>query len=256
MPYSTANRWFPFRSGATDVTFRVFCLPHAGGAASSFREWVRNEPPGVEICPIQPPGRESRIGEPAAASIPALGRALATVLLPHLDMPYALVGNSMGALVGYETAWCLQEWYGLPPVRLVAASTRPPGTRLGLPQVSALDEHAFATAIQDRHGGIPDGILRDPEHLAAFLPALRADMAMFESYQPSSGPLVCPVTAVVGTRDPGLTAPEMAGWAGFTSGSFECVELRGDHFAMLRDRDTVLGPLIGESAPHAIGLVK
>ena len=244
MPYSTTNKWLPYRTDATDVRLRVFCMPHAGGAASSFRDWVRDEPPGVELCPIQPPGRESRIAEPASASIPELGRALASVLLPHLDLPYALVGNSMGALVAYETAWCLQQWYGLSPVRLVAASTRPPGTRL-FPQVSALDDQAFAAAINERHGGIPDHVLNDPGNLAAFLPALRADMAMFETYQPSPGPLRCPITAVVGTDDPGLTAPEMAGWAGFTAGTFECVQLRGDHFAMLRHQDTVLGSLAG-----------
>lgn len=244
MPYSTVNRWLPYRSDSDDVKLRVFCLPHAGGAASSFREWLRHEPSGVEICPVQPPGRERRIAEPFAAGIPELGRTLASVLLPHLDVPYVLVGNSMGALVAYETARCLQETYSLPPVHLIAASTRPPGTRLNLPPLSTLDDHAFATALNARHGGIPDDILRNPEMLAAFLPALRADMAMFESYQPTPGPLTCPITALVGTDDPGLTAPEMAGWDVFTTGSFECVELSGDHFALLRHASTVLAPLL------------
>lgn len=247
------NRWLPVRPEPADgsaTALRVFCLPHAGGAASSYRAWVRARTPGTDIRPVQLPGRESRIAEPFPTSIPELARTLAEVLLPHLDVPYALVGNSMGALTAFETALVLQERYGLPPVHLVAAATRPPGTRpRGLAAVSALADEEFIDAMQHRHGGIPAGILGAPDLLAAFLPALRADMAMFESYRPSCGTrLTCPVTAAVGTADPGLGKHELAGWGTFTTGAFACVELPGDHFALLSHPGRVLEPIHREAA--------
>lgn len=249
MPSANANYWLPNRADATDITFRVFCFPHAGGGASAYREWTRDQPPGVEICAVQLPGREGRIRESFPEEIVALARTLADVLLPHLDVPFALVGNSIGALVAFELARHLQQWYCLPPIRLVAAASRPPGTGSGLPAVSRLTDAELAAAVQDRYGGIPPEILLEPSHLAAFLPALRSDLAMAEAYLPPPGPpLACPVTAVAGADDLSISGPELAGWSACTAGAFDCAELPGDHFALLGHRDDVLGPICGEAA--------
>jgi medium-chain acyl-[acyl-carrier-protein] hydrolase len=249
MPSANANCWLPNRAEATDTTFRVFCFPHAGGGASAYRGWTRDQPPGVEICAVQLPGREGRIRESFPEEIVALAGTLADVLLPHLDVPYALVGNSVGALVAFELARHLQQWYCLPPIRLVAAACRPPGTGSDLPPVSGLTDTELATAVQNRYGGIPREIMLEPSHLAAFLPALRGDLAMSEAYRPPPGPpLDCPVTAVVGADDVSISGPELAGWNACTAGAFDRVELPGDHFALLWHRDEVLVPLCAEAA--------
>jgi medium-chain acyl-[acyl-carrier-protein] hydrolase len=249
MPSANANYWLPNRAETMDVTFRVFCFPHAGGGASAYRDWTEEQPPGVEICAVQLPGREDRIRESFPEEIVALARTLADVLLPYLDVPYALVGNSIGALVAFELASHLQQWYCLPPIRLVAAASRPPGAGSGLPAVSRLTDTELASAVQDRYGGIPPEIMLEPSHLAAFLPALRADLAMSETYQPPPGPpLDCPVTAVVGADDMSISCRELAGWSAWTAGACDCMELPGDHFALLWHRDKVLGPICGEAA--------
>ncbi len=249
MPSASANRWLPNRSETGDVTCRVLCFPHAGGGASAFRAWTKDQPPGVEICAVQLPGRENRIRESFPKDIVSLARTLAPVLLPHLDVPYVLVGNSIGALVAFEMARHFQQWYSLPPIHLVVAAARPPGTDLGRPPASELTDGELAAAMQDRYGGIPHEILSDPSHLAAFLPALRADLAMAEEYRPPPGPaLACPVTAVVGADDTAMSCSDLAGWSVFTEGSFDCVELPGGHFALLTRREDVLGPICTEAA--------
>jgi surfactin synthase thioesterase subunit len=251
-----ASNWLPNRTAADDVTCRVFCFPHAGGGASAFRGWTRDQPPGIEVCAIQPPGREDRISEPLPTDLVTLAQTLATVLLPHLDLPYALVGNSVGGVVAFEVARHLQEWYGLPPIRLVVAAARPPGAHQAArlsgresTAVSDLGDEELAAAVQDRYGGIPEEILRDPRHLTAFLPALRADLAMLEAYLPPPGPpLPCPVTALVGAGDQSMSLADLPGWGAVTNGGFDCVELPGDHFALLRQRDAVLGPIGTQAA--------
>jgi medium-chain acyl-[acyl-carrier-protein] hydrolase len=249
MPSVNTSNWLPNRTAAADVTCRVFCFPHAGGGASAFRDWTRDQPPGAEVCAVQPPGREDRISEPFPDDLVTLAQTLATVLLPHLDLPYALVGNSVGAVVAFEVARHLQEWYGLAPIRLVVAAARPPGTRQTASAVSDLGDGELAAAVQDRYGGIPEEILRDPQHLAAFLPALRADLAMLEAYLTPPGPrLPCPVTALVGAGDQSMSLADLPGWNTVTDGDFDCVELPGDHFALLRHRDAVLGPVWAEAA--------
>jgi pyochelin biosynthesis protein PchC len=249
MPSAKANCWLPNRAEATDVAFRVFCFPHAGGGASAYRDWTAGQPPGLEICAVQLPGREGRIREKLPDDIVELAGTLADVLLPSLDVPYALVGNSIGALVAFELARHLQQSYCLPPIRLVAAASRPPGAGSGLPAVSRLTDTELVAAVQDRYGGIPPEILLEPAHLAAFLPALRGDLVMSETYLPPPGPpLACPVTAVAGADDMSIPRPDLAGWSACTAGAFDCVELPGDHFALLWHRDDVLAPICAEAA--------
>jgi medium-chain acyl-[acyl-carrier-protein] hydrolase len=250
-PGTRTNPWLPIRNEGGTVTFRVFCIPHAGAGGSSFRSWVGNQPADTEICPVQLPGREGRLREPLPGSITTIARTLAPILLPYLDVPYALVGNSMGALIAVELASRLQEMYRLPPVHLVVAATWAPGTDpeiLG-PLVSGLDDAEFTTVMDRRYGGIPAGILASPELLAVFLPVLRADMRMYEAYWPrmAGAPLSCPVTAVVGADDAALTAADMAGWSAVTTGPFACVEVAGGHLALLDHAQDILTPIYAQA---------
>lgn len=245
------NRWLPIRGEAGTAAFRVFCIPHAGGGGSSFKSWVRQQPANAEICPVQLPGREGRLHEPLPASISEVAQELAAVLLPYLDVPYALVGNSMGALIAVELAIRLQRAYQLPPAHLVVAATWPPGTdpaKLG-PHVSGLDDAELTAVIQRRYGGIPAEVRDSPELLAVFLPTLRADMRMFETYRPAiAGVLLpCPVTAVLGTDDGTLSAADMAGWAAVTTGPFECLAVAGGHLALLEHAREVLTPICAQA---------
>jgi|HubBroStandDraft_5_1064220.scaffolds.fasta_scaffold250508_2 medium-chain acyl-[acyl-carrier-protein] hydrolase len=250
-PGTRTNPWLPIRNQAEPVTLRVFCIPHAGGGGSSFRSWVEDQPANTEICPVQLPGREGRLHEPFPASITEIARTLAPIVLPYLDVPYILVGNSLGALIAVELASRLQEDYQLPPVHLVAAATWPPGTDAEIlgPFVSGLDDAAFTAEMQRRYGGIPAEMLASPELLAVFLPVLRADMRMYETYRPGmAGPrLSCPVTAVVGVDDAALTATDMAGWSAVTSGPFACVEVAGGHLALLEHAQQVLTPIYAQA---------
>ncbi|MEV0128970.1 alpha/beta fold hydrolase [Dactylosporangium sp. NPDC050688] len=243
--------WVPLRGGGPRPALRVFCLPHAGGAASAFRAWTTGLPAGsgdVEVCAVQLPGREGRFGEPAAGDLAGLAAPLGRALLPLLDVPFALVGNSMGALVAFELAHHLQRRYLLPPVRLVAAAAHPPGARPPGPDLAGLDDDAFVTLLQRRYGGIPEEILDQPEILRAYLPVLRADLTMLEAYRPAPGrpPLRCPVTAFVGDQDRSLDLGRAEGWRS-SAAAFDGHTLPGGHFALLAHRDAVLDRLRAEA---------
>ena len=100
---------------------RLFCFSYAGGGASVFRSWADFLPRDVEVCAIQLPGREYRIGEPAYRRLVPLVQDLSDAILPHLDRPFAFFGHSMGALVSFELARHLRRTQKRQPV-LGAAS--------------------------------------------------------------------------------------------------------------------------------------
>src|SRR4051812_7546548 len=83
---------------------RLFCFPYAGGSSLIFRQWPGELPPDVELCAVQLPGRGGRLRETPFKRMSPLVEALAEVLPPFFDRPFAFFGHSMGATIGFELA--------------------------------------------------------------------------------------------------------------------------------------------------------
>jgi medium-chain acyl-[acyl-carrier-protein] hydrolase len=256
MPTGT-RLWLPHATGADRCDLRLICLPHAGGGASVFAPLRRHAPDWLDVLPVQLPGRENRMAEPAIAAMPALVAALAEALAPVLDRPYALLGYSVGARV----AFCLTQALaraGLPPPQLVmVAAHRAPDLPGRGPALHTLPSAEFWERLA-RYEGTPAAILDNPEFRTLFEPLLRADFALAETPLDVAGQrLPCPVAAFAGTRDALVSPAEVAGWARATAAGFDCTAIEGGHF-FLRDaaeafRETVydrLAPL-ARRARHA-----
>jgi medium-chain acyl-[acyl-carrier-protein] hydrolase len=231
---------------------RLFCFPHAGGGAATFRPWISggSDDGGVrvQICPVRAPGRETRWGEPALGRVADLADDFLRAAAPLLTTPFALLGNSLGSLVAFEVARRLYD-RGLPaPAHLVVAASAAPGGRRPH-RLSGLSDLELVGALQRLYGGIPDAILNDPGFLREFLPTLRSDIAAVESYRPGPEPaLSCPVTALVGAADSGVPVDEVNGWRLWTTGPFARHVLPGGHFTVLDHRELVLG-ILDAAAP-------
>ena len=109
---------------------RLFCFPYAGGSALMFRTWSNALPADVEVCPVQLPGRSTRLTERPFTELSPLIQVLAQALSPLLDKPFAFFGHSLGALVGFELARQLRRQYGVNPAAPVCSPLA------GAPQVS------------------------------------------------------------------------------------------------------------------------
>ena len=83
-------------------------------------------PADVEACPVQLPGRGSRFREAPFRKVADLVPALAEGLLPLLDLPFALFGHSMGAVVAFELARELRRRRGREPVLLGVSGRHAP----------------------------------------------------------------------------------------------------------------------------------
>src|SRR6188472_1759563 len=80
MARSDAGRWV-IRTGVRPAArMRLICLPHAGAAASAYRQWSAEIAPEIEVLSVQLPGRETRILEPALTSLPDLVHHLSAAL--------------------------------------------------------------------------------------------------------------------------------------------------------------------------------
>lgn len=237
--------WFAYTKQTQRSALRLFCLPHAGGGAGSYRDWVAGLAPDIEVVPVQLPGRETRFFERPFESMASLLEALVEALRPFLDVPFALFGHSLGALVGFELSRQLRH-DGFRPVHLFVSGYGAPHLPVMLSPMYHLPDAQFAAALAGLNT-VPTAILENKELLQLLLPLLRADFAVYERYQyREAKPMNCPITMLGGEAD-SLVSPDMlAPWAQHTTQPGELYLFPGDHF-YLHSQPTAVWQVIRQS---------
>jgi medium-chain acyl-[acyl-carrier-protein] hydrolase len=227
---TASDSWIACRQLNPQARLRLFCFPHAGTGASIFRTWPEGLPADVEVCPVQFPGRGTRLREPPFTQLAPLVQALAQALVPMLDKPFAFFGHSLGALVAFELARQLRRQSDVQPVRLfVSADLAPQFPHQDRP-IHALPEEEFLVELR-RLNGIPGKVWEERELMQIMLPVLRADLAVFETYVYSTEPpLNCPISAFGGLQDHRVSRGHLEAWRDQTRDSFSLRMFPGDHF--------------------------
>ncbi|MGD1020132.1 MAG: thioesterase II family protein [Verrucomicrobiia bacterium] len=224
------DSWIAFRKPNPQARLRLFCFPYAGSGASIFRTWSDGLPADVEICPVEFPGRGTRLIKTPFTQLSPLIEALAQALVPLLDKPFAFFGHSLGALVGFELARQLRRQTGVQPVHLFVSADRAPQIPHRDRPLHALPEGEFLVELS-RLNGIPEKVLEDMELMQIMLPILRADFAVYETYVYATEPrLDCPVSVFGGLQDHRVSRGDLEAWCDQTSASFSLRMFDGDHF--------------------------
>lgn len=228
--------WLRRYQPVDDPAVRLFCFPHAGGAASAYLPFARRLPATVDVVAIQYPGRQDRRHEPLVDSIDVLVDRLLPTLLAAADRPIAFFGHSMGAMLAFEAG------RRLPPaadrlVQFFASGRRGPATPRRDRYYHADDE---LIAEIRRLEGTDSTLLADEELLQMVLPAIRNDYRAAATYDYRPGPLLrCPVTVLTGDTDPNVTAEEAAAWAEVTTATTVVHTYPGGHFYLNGQIDAV-----------------
>lgn len=219
---------------------RIFCFPFAGGNAQVFKHLAAKMPKGVELYGVDYPGRGTRFGEAPLTDLTALIDDLAEKIRFLLDRPFVFYGHSNGALVAFELARRLGRVHYREPDALILGAKRCPsmGPENAIHQ---LDDDQFKERLRD-YDGTPDEILRCPDLMKVYLPILKADFALSETYElRDRSSLSCPIHAVAGTKDPLASPDMMKRWAEFAGGPFELHQIEDGHFFLNTNPEATLG---------------
>jgi medium-chain acyl-[acyl-carrier-protein] hydrolase len=236
-----SGRWLKIFRPRPEAALRLFCFPYAGGGASVYRLWPDELPEAVEVCAVQPPGRESRWREEAFRHMEPFADAATEGIESFLDRPFAFFGHSMGAALAFEVTRRLVRRDGPLPLHLFVSGRPGPRTPDREEPIHELPRGEFIDAIRG-YSGTPEEVLQHEELMELVEPLLRADFSVSETYEytPDPEPLPLPITALGGVSDDDVSEDELASWEQETRGPFQMRLFDGGHFFLTERSGEVL----------------
>jgi len=213
-----------------NATLRLICFSYAGGSATTYLLWKNHLPPQVELVVCQLPGRGVRLFEEPYENIHLLVHELCIAMKKLCDKPFVLFGHSLGCKVAYELCIAMQQQHLPLPVHFVASASAAPFYRRTKAPIHALPDDSFIAAIAQLNGTSSQA-LNNPEIMSLYLPALRADFKMAETYlNQSKYFLATQLTILGGVMDIVVTPSELMGWRQLFEKTASIEWLEGDHF--------------------------
>jgi len=247
------NAWFACLNPQAHARLRLFCFPYAGAGSMVYRIWPQELPDAVELWSVRLPGRWARLAEPAFTRLAPLVEALAQVIRPYLDVPCAFFGHSLGGLISYELSHTLRREQQRVPRHLFVSAHRAPHLPDRRSPMHHLPTPELVLQLR-RLNGTPEAVLQNAELLQMVLPAVRADLAIYETYTYAARePLGCPISVFGGLDDSEVSADEPAAWRNQTCSAFRQRMFPGDHFFLHSAQALLLQALRQELAAYLVG---
>jgi medium-chain acyl-[acyl-carrier-protein] hydrolase len=239
----TTKNWLRVVRPISSAAVRLYCFPWAGGSSSAFTSWGGPLSSLAEVCAVQLPGRDDRLREKPFTKLLKAVEKLSPIIEGSLDRPFVLFGHSLGALLAFEVARFLRRRGAPRPLRLFASGSEAPDCVSRTRKRFELPEAEFIDEIRGMNG-TSELVLADRELMSLFLPSLRADFEMAETYRftPEEA-LDIPITALGGAADSEVREEALRSWNRHTSRSFRLRTVPGNHFFVQSNRTELLQAL-------------
>jgi len=225
----------------TQKTIQLFCFPYAGGGSDFYKKWKKkyNSTFFFDIELVEYSGRGEKTGTPLIKDFTEIVTQLADEIGRRINRPFAFFGHSLGAILAFEIAKKIKIDKKISPIGLFLSGCPAPDylpDQISLQNLS--DDEFIAKIIQ--LGGIPQEIINEPEPLNFFLPYLKNDFSLIDTYTSLNTDLfTVPLVVFTGDKDPKVSVKQVMGWESYTNSFFECHVMPGDHF-FVKDESAIL----------------
>ncbi|WP_017416375.1 thioesterase II family protein [Clostridium tunisiense] len=209
----------------------LFCLPYAGGSEAIFYKWKDFLDPKIEFCPIELKGRGKRIGDGAYENIEeAVEDVFNNMKEKITDSEYAIFGHSLGSLLAFELYYKISEKGMRRPKHIFFSGCKDPSCESVEEKVHNLPNEVFIDRIIQLDG-TPEELKRHKEILAMFVPMLRSDFKICETYKytEKKEKIKCDISLLNGIKDP--NAPkDGSSWEKYSCREIKSYIFQGNHF--------------------------
>ncbi|MGC6590271.1 thioesterase II family protein [Paenibacillus sp. Dod16] len=218
----------------------LFCIPYAGGSANIFLPWKRHLPE-INVIPVELKGRGRRFDESVYQSVEeAVEDILSTIESDLQTDNYAIFGHSMGGILAFELYIRIKQMGKSKPAHIFFSGCKPPHLRKPEEQKTySLPTEQLTKKIAEM-GGTPQEILSNPELLDIFLPVIRADYRMIETYSyQREESLESDISILIGDQD-SFSFDEACEWKKLSKGDMQIYTLEGNHFFIHHQTQNVM----------------
>jgi len=224
------------------MKIKLFCIPYAGGSANAYMGWKRYFDKSIEVRPIELSGRGRRMNSPMYNNIDEVVEDLHRLIESETGKSaYAFFGHSMGSTIVYELSRRISKLSGKEPLHLFVSGSTAPSVKGKDEKIHNLSDDEFKEKIM-AYDGTPKEFFENKELSEFFLPILRSDFKIIESYEyiEKDYKLNCNLTAFWGIKD-NMVEKDVAEWSNHTNGSFEIYRFDGGHFFINEYIDSITG---------------
>lgn len=227
----------------SNASMRLICFPYSGAASAAFRLWPGMLPDQMELCAVDFPGRVHLKDRPAQ-DMQELIDLIYPEFVPYFDKPCAFFAHSFGSIVAYEITKRLAS-QGIFPLHLFVSSRNPPHVPKDK-HIYNLSNDDFVKNIEKQYGStLPRVVLQDKDLLAMFLPVLKNDTKINETYLGNiKPPLQIPLTVYYGIEDLSNNLVNLEKWKEVTTGAFRIKSFPGGHFYIDTAREALIKDIL------------
>lgn len=226
---------------------KLFCFPYAGGSATVYIKWIKKLNRNISLIPLELAGRGRRFREPHYHNFSgAVDDVYKEVCGQLKDTEHFMFyGHSMGSLLAYEVTHRLKEALYKEPMHIFFSGRYPPHITKN-ERLHLLPDEEFIKAIV-KYGGTPGELLENRELLGIFLPIIRADYRMLDTYAYTERPvkLDCSISVLNGSEDENILDFEVKQWSGYTNRQCYFYEFDGGHFFINDKSDEIIDIING-----------
>ncbi len=238
---SVQSKWIVQPKPNGNAKLRLFCFPYAGSSAVvTYKYFVDNLPEFVEVCPVELPGRGTRMGEKLIDNIEEILARITENIGSYLDKPFVFFGHSMGALISYELTKKVKDKYNACPQKLYISAHKAPFLERGGPIMHKLERESFVNELK-KMNGIANELLEHTELMDLMIPIIKNDYAVCENYTYQGKEKInVPITAFGGRYDKDIHENDLIKWAEVTNHDFNHYLIEGGHFFITKEKENFI----------------
>ena len=209
---------------------QLFILPYAGGSIAAFRRLTDLIDERIDTVTVEYPGRGTRIKESLAKDIESLidDASLYCLARRQVDVPYAIMGYSMGSILAYE----MLSRNVLPGVLkhfFVSAEVSPKDRSIELRKVLDPTDERILERVK-KLGGLNERMLQDTRFAEIYIKPMLSDYRLFFSYHFNGQCKKIKTDTTFFYCEEDTALEDVAKWSELIEGQFCYHEIGNNHF--------------------------
>lgn len=209
---------------------QMFCIPYAGGSSSFYNILPPALSNRYEIIPIEVSGHGMRIDEPLFSDMHRIVMDVyQQIETRRKNVPFVLLGYSMGTDICYELAHLMFEKEKVMPNGMFLFANTPPHDVSVDCYQDTWSEQEFIDVLVG-YGGLTREVLENKEFRELFLPILRNDFKAEKNYQMSVYSRKISCDAIVFFCEDDNESGCMLEWSNYFDGKCKFHKIAGNHF--------------------------